>query len=87
MELPAASGDDADSEPGPAPPSAADSSFVRDELLSAGHLAKKHVHPRLAKMLELAGMNTVFDRASGAWPPEASGWCCSKRARWFARTR
>ncbi|MBI3200849.1 MAG: aminotransferase class III-fold pyridoxal phosphate-dependent enzyme [Myxococcales bacterium] len=52
---------------GDGPPDAAESSFIREELLSANHLAKKHVHPRLAKMLELAGMNTVFERASGAY--------------------
>jgi ornithine--oxo-acid transaminase len=46
---------------------AAQSTFIHDELLSASHLAKKHVHPRLAKMLELGGMNTVFSRARGAY--------------------
>ena len=41
--------------------------LVQEHLESSEHLAKKHVHPRLQKMLEAGGMNVAFNRAQGQY--------------------
>lgn len=41
--------------------------FVEEHLHSSTHLAKRHVHPKLLYMFELAGMDAVFTRAQGAY--------------------
>lgn len=41
--------------------------FVEEHLHSSTHLAKRHVHPRLLHMFEIAGMDAVFTRAKGAY--------------------
>jgi ornithine--oxo-acid transaminase len=38
---------------------------IEEYLVSSTHLSKRHVHPRLLKMLELGGMSTAFVRAEG----------------------
>ena len=40
--------------------------MIDEHIGSSTHLSKKHVHPRLTKMLELGGMNVAFQRAEGA---------------------
>ena len=40
---------------------------IREHLTSASHLNKRHVHPRLQQMFELAGLDAVFDKAEGPW--------------------
>ena len=46
-------------------------SFIKgildEHLNSSDHLSKKHIHPRLSKMLDLAGMNVAFTRAGGSY--------------------
>lgn len=42
-------------------------------LHSADNLSRKHVHPRLAKMFELGGMNKAFVRAEGQYLWDAEG--------------
>lgn len=41
--------------------------LVHEHLESADHLSKKHVHPRLMKMLDAGGMNVAFNRAQGQY--------------------
>jgi len=41
--------------------------FVEEHLHSSTHLAKRHVHPKLLRMFEIAGMDAVFMRANGAY--------------------
>jgi acetylornithine/succinyldiaminopimelate/putrescine aminotransferase len=41
--------------------------FVEEHLHSSTHLSKRHVHPRLLQMFEVAGMDAVFTRAKGAY--------------------
>ncbi|MDT5175200.1 MAG: 3-acetyloctanal aminotransferase, partial [Mycobacterium sp.] len=41
--------------------------FVEQHLHSSTHLSKRHVHPKLIQMFELAGMDAVFTRGSGAY--------------------
>jgi ornithine--oxo-acid transaminase len=41
--------------------------FVEEHLHSSTHLSKRHVHPRLLHMFEIAGMDAVFTRAKGAY--------------------
>lgn len=41
--------------------------FVEEHLHSSTHLSRRHVHPKLLYMFELAGMDAVFTRASGAY--------------------
>ncbi len=41
--------------------------FVEEHLHSSTHLAKRHVHPKLMRMFEIAGMDAVFTRATGAY--------------------
>ena len=40
--------------------------FVEEHLHSSTHLSKRHVHPKLLHMFEIAGMDAVFTRATGA---------------------
>jgi ornithine--oxo-acid transaminase len=40
--------------------------LIEEHLSSSDHLSKKHIHPRLSKMLDLAGMNVAFTRAEGS---------------------
>lgn len=46
--------------------------LVQEHLESSDHLAKKHVHPRLASMLEAGGMNVAFNRAQGQYLYDAA---------------
>lgn len=41
--------------------------LVQEHLASADHLSKKHVHPRMQKMLDAGGMNVAFQRAQGQY--------------------
>lgn len=47
--------------------------IIQTHVNSSDHLAKKHIHPRLGKMLQLGGQNTVFTRAEGAHLLTATG--------------
>ena len=46
-------------------------SFIKglldEHLSSSDHLSKKHIHPRLSKMFDLAGLNVAFTKASGSY--------------------
>ncbi len=46
-------------------------SFIKgildEHLTSADHLSKKHIHPRLSKMFDMAGMNVAFTKAEGSY--------------------
>lgn len=45
-----------------------------EELIhSSDHLNKKHVHPKLAKLLDAGGFSTVFSRAEGAYVWDMAG--------------
>ena len=46
---------------------------LQDTLNSSVHLSKRHVHPRMLKMLELGGMNAVFTRGEGPYLYDAQG--------------
>ncbi|MEQ1569464.1 MAG: aspartate aminotransferase family protein [Myxococcota bacterium] len=46
---------------------------IESFLTSADNLSRRHVHPRLAKMFELGGMNTAFVRAEGQYLWDANG--------------
>lgn len=39
--------------------------LLTDHLQSPDHLSKKHIHPRLSKMFDLAGLNVAFVKARG----------------------
>lgn len=41
--------------------------LVQEHLESTDHLSKKHVHPRMQKMMDAAGMNVAFQRANGQY--------------------
>ncbi len=41
--------------------------MVEQHLNSSDHLSKKHVHPRMLKMMDMAGMNIAFQRAEGPY--------------------
>ena len=47
--------------------------MVEQHLNSADHLSKKHVHPRMLKMMEMAGMNVAFSRAEGPYFYDGEG--------------
>jgi len=47
--------------------------LIDQTLHSSGHLAKRHVHPRLLKMFEMGGMTAVFDRAEGPYLYDTEG--------------
>jgi len=40
---------------------------------SSAHLSKRHVHPKMAKMFEVAGMTAVFERAQGQYLWDTEG--------------
>jgi acetylornithine/succinyldiaminopimelate/putrescine aminotransferase/choline dehydrogenase-like flavoprotein len=46
---------------------------VEEYLASSAHTSKRHVHPRLLKMLELGGMSTAFTRGEGPYLYDAEG--------------
>jgi ornithine--oxo-acid transaminase len=41
--------------------------LIEEYITSSAHLSKKHVHPRMMKMLEMAGMVAVFKRGEGQY--------------------
>src|SRR5690606_6890511 len=51
-------------------------SILDEHLTSADHLSKKHIHPRLSKMFDMAGMNVAFTRAEGShlWDKEGNSY-------------
>lgn len=50
--------------------------MVEEHLSSSDHLSKKHIHPRMMKMMEMGGMNVAFQRAEGSyfWDEEGNRW-------------
>lgn len=46
---------------------------IEEQLTSSTHLAKKHVHPKLMKMMELGGMSSVFLRGEGPYLYDIDG--------------
>jgi ornithine--oxo-acid transaminase len=42
-------------------------------ITSSAHLNKRHVHPRLARMFEMAGMTAVFQKAEGQYLWDTEG--------------
>lgn len=46
---------------------------IRRHMTSASHLSRRHIHPRLLQMFELAGLDAVFNRAEGPWMWDANG--------------
>ncbi len=42
-------------------------SLIDEHIVSSAHLAKKHVHPKLMKMMEMGGMASVFKRGEGQY--------------------
>ncbi len=47
--------------------------ILDEHLNSSDHLAKKHIHPRLSKMFDLAGLNVAFTRAQGSYLYDREG--------------
>jgi len=47
--------------------------LIEEHITSATHLSKRHVHPRLMKMLEMGGMSAVFGRAEGPYLYDLEG--------------
>jgi ornithine--oxo-acid transaminase len=47
--------------------------LIEEHVHSSAHLSKKHVHPKLAKLFELGGLNTVFERAEGQYLYDMQG--------------
>lgn len=47
--------------------------LIEETLTSSDHLNKKHVHPKLAKLLDLGGFSTVFTRAEGPYIWDLTG--------------
>lgn len=47
--------------------------LINEHLHSSAHLSKKHVHPKLAKLYEMGGLNTVFERAEGQYLYDLDG--------------
>jgi ornithine--oxo-acid transaminase len=48
--------------------------LIEEHVHSSAHLSKKpHVHPKLAKMFELGGMNKAFVRGEGQYLWDAEG--------------
>lgn len=41
--------------------------IIDEHLTSSDHLSKKHIHPRLSKMFDMAGLNVAFTRAEGSY--------------------
>ena len=47
--------------------------LIEEHISSSDHLSKKHVHPKLAKLFELGGLNTVFERGEGQYLWDGDG--------------
>src|SRR5690606_32268526 len=47
--------------------------LIEEHITSSSHLAKKHVHPKLMKMMELGGMASVFMRGEGQYLYDQEG--------------
>lgn len=47
--------------------------LIEEHLVSATHLSKRHVHPRLLKMFEMGGMSAVFTRGAGQYMWDVGG--------------
>jgi len=47
--------------------------LIEEYIHSSAHLSKKHVHPKLAKLFEMGGLNTVFERAEGQYLYDMEG--------------
>ncbi|MBN2800182.1 MAG: aspartate aminotransferase family protein [Deltaproteobacteria bacterium] len=47
--------------------------LIEEHLHSSAHMAKKHIHPKLMKMMELGGMASVFERGEGAYLYDMKG--------------
>lgn len=52
-------------------------SFIKgildEHLSSSDHLSKKHIHPRLSKLFDMAGLNVAFTRADGSYLYDRDG--------------
>lgn len=52
-------------------------SFIKglldEHLTSSDHLSKKHIHPRLSKLFDLAGLNVAFTRGAGNYLYDKDG--------------
>src|SRR6187551_1897034 len=52
-------------------------SFIKglldEHLTSSDHLSKKHIHPRLSKLFDLAGLNVAFTRGAGSYLYDKDG--------------
>lgn len=46
---------------------------LQEYIHSSAHLSKRHVHPKLLKMFEVAGMTAVFDRGQGQYLWDTNG--------------
>ncbi len=47
--------------------------MVEEHLNSSDHLSKKHIHPRMMKMMEMGGMNVAFQKAEGQYFYDTEG--------------
>ncbi len=47
--------------------------IIDEHLTSSDHLSKKHIHPRLSKMFDMAGLNVAFVRAGGNYLYDKDG--------------
>lgn len=47
--------------------------LIEEHLSSSDHLSKKHIHPRLSKMFDLAGLNVAFTKAEGSYLWDGNG--------------
>ena len=47
--------------------------LIDEHLSSSDHLSKKHIHPRLSKMFDLAGLNVAFTRGLGNYLYDSEG--------------
>jgi len=48
-------------------------SLLDEHLTSSDHLSKKHIHPRLSKLFDLAGLNVAFTRGAGSYLYDKDG--------------
>jgi len=47
--------------------------LIEEHIHSPDHLAKKHLHPRLTKMMQMGGMNVAFTEAHGPYLMDGQG--------------
>ncbi|MFT7522123.1 MAG: ornithine--oxo-acid transaminase [Kiritimatiellia bacterium] len=47
--------------------------IVEEHISSYDHLSKKHIHPRMQRMMEMGGMNVAFQRAEGPYMYDLEG--------------